>query len=95
MRALLSGGPSSKELWLTWFEPVGHPLPHLPLAAAAGAGHAAHLPEDGAGGPGPVIAPEAPGDPRDEVWDAAQRQLVTEGRMPNSVRMLWGKRVLT
>ena len=31
----------------------------------------------------------------DEVWDAAQRQLVTEGRMPNSVRMLWGKRVLT
>jgi deoxyribodipyrimidine photo-lyase len=35
------------------------------------------------------------GETGDEVWDAAQRQLVAEGRMPNSVRMLWGKRVLT
>jgi deoxyribodipyrimidine photo-lyase len=30
----------------------------------------------------------------DEVWNAAQRQLVREGRMHNYLRMLWGKKVL-
>lgn len=30
----------------------------------------------------------------DEVWNAAQRQLVAEGRMQNYLRMLWGKKVL-
>jgi deoxyribodipyrimidine photo-lyase len=30
----------------------------------------------------------------DELWNAAQRQLVREGRMPNALRMLWGKKVL-
>jgi deoxyribodipyrimidine photo-lyase len=30
----------------------------------------------------------------DPVWNAAQRQLVVEGRIHNAVRMLWGKRVL-
>lgn len=30
----------------------------------------------------------------DEVWNAAQRQLVREGRMHNYLRMLWGKNVL-
>ncbi|MBS2028894.1 MAG: deoxyribodipyrimidine photolyase [Deltaproteobacteria bacterium] len=30
----------------------------------------------------------------DEVWNAAQRQLVREGRIHNYLRMLWGKRVL-
>jgi len=30
----------------------------------------------------------------DEVWNAAQRQLLTEGRMQNYLRMLWGKKVL-
>ena len=30
----------------------------------------------------------------DEVWNAAQRELVREGRMANYLRMLWGKRVL-
>jgi deoxyribodipyrimidine photo-lyase len=30
----------------------------------------------------------------DELWNAAQRQLVVEGRIHNSLRMLWGKRVL-
>jgi deoxyribodipyrimidine photo-lyase len=30
----------------------------------------------------------------DELWNAAQRQLVREGRLPNYVRMLWGKKVL-
>lgn len=30
----------------------------------------------------------------DEVWNAAQRQLKTEGRMHNYLRMLWGKKVL-
>jgi deoxyribodipyrimidine photo-lyase len=31
----------------------------------------------------------------DPLWNAAQRQLITEGRIHNYVRMLWGKRVLT
>lgn len=30
----------------------------------------------------------------DRLWNAAQRQLVTEGRMHNYLRMLWGKKVL-
>ena len=30
----------------------------------------------------------------DEIWNAAQRQLVTEGRMHNYLRMLWGKKIL-
>lgn len=30
----------------------------------------------------------------DPVWNAAQRQLVTEGRMHNYLRMLWGKKIL-
>lgn len=30
----------------------------------------------------------------DEVWNAAQRQLVQEGRMQSYMRMLWGKKIL-
>jgi len=30
----------------------------------------------------------------DPLWNAAQRQLVQEGRMHNYLRMLWGKRIL-
>ncbi|MFK7736373.1 MAG: deoxyribodipyrimidine photolyase [Pirellulaceae bacterium] len=30
----------------------------------------------------------------DEIWNAAQRQLVTEGRIHNYLRMLWGKKIL-
>jgi deoxyribodipyrimidine photo-lyase len=30
----------------------------------------------------------------DEVWNAAQRQLLLEGRIHNYLRMLWGKRIL-
>ncbi len=30
----------------------------------------------------------------DEVWNAAQRQLVREGRMHNYLRMLWGKNIV-
>ena len=30
----------------------------------------------------------------DQIWNAAQSQLVTEGRMHNYLRMLWGKKVL-
>jgi len=33
-------------------------------------------------------------DTHDELWNAAQRQLVQEGRMHNYLRMLWGKKVL-
>jgi deoxyribodipyrimidine photo-lyase len=30
----------------------------------------------------------------DELWNAAQRELVREGRMHNYLRMLWGKKIL-
>lgn len=30
----------------------------------------------------------------DDLWNAAQRQLVSEGRMHNYLRMLWGKKIL-
>ena len=30
----------------------------------------------------------------DEIWNAAQRELVAEGRMHNYLRMLWGKKIL-
>ncbi len=30
----------------------------------------------------------------DEVWNAAQRQIVREGRIHNYVRMLWGKKII-
>ena len=30
----------------------------------------------------------------DDLWNAAQRQLVVEGRMHNYLRMLWGKKIL-
>jgi deoxyribodipyrimidine photo-lyase len=30
----------------------------------------------------------------DDVWNAAQRQLVAEGRIHNYLRMLWGKKIL-
>lgn len=30
----------------------------------------------------------------DEIWNAAQRQLMTEGRLHNYLRMLWGKKIL-
>ncbi len=31
---------------------------------------------------------------RDPIWNAAQRQLVREGRIHNYLRMLWGKKIL-
>ncbi len=36
----------------------------------------------------------AAGETHDPLWNAAQRQLVSEGRMHNYLRMLWGKKVL-
>jgi deoxyribodipyrimidine photo-lyase len=36
----------------------------------------------------------AAADTYDEIWNAAQRQLVREGRMHNYLRMLWGKKIL-
>ncbi len=36
----------------------------------------------------------AAAETHDPVWNAAQRQLVREGRMHNYLRMLWGKKVL-
>jgi deoxyribodipyrimidine photo-lyase len=34
------------------------------------------------------------GQTHDEIWNAAQRQLVREGRIHNYLRMLWGKKIL-
>ena len=34
------------------------------------------------------------GDTHDELWNAAQNQIVREGRMHNYLRMLWGKKIL-
>ncbi len=34
------------------------------------------------------------GDTHDELWNAAQRELVATGRIHNYLRMLWGKKVL-
>jgi deoxyribodipyrimidine photo-lyase len=31
---------------------------------------------------------------QDQLWNAAQRQLFTEGTIPNYLRMLWGKKIL-
>lgn len=36
----------------------------------------------------------AAGQTGDEVWNAAQRQLLREGRIHNYLRMVWGKRIL-
>jgi deoxyribodipyrimidine photo-lyase len=36
----------------------------------------------------------AAAETHDELWNAAQRQLVTEGRIHNYLRMLWGKKIL-
>jgi deoxyribodipyrimidine photo-lyase len=33
-------------------------------------------------------------DTHDEMWNAAQKQLVREGRLHNYLRMLWGKKIL-
>lgn len=36
----------------------------------------------------------AAAETHDELWNAAQRQLLREGRMHNYLRMLWGKKIL-
>lgn len=43
-----------------------------------------------------LYAPEAleAAETGDPVWNAAQRQLVVEGRLHNYMRMLWGKKIL-
>jgi deoxyribodipyrimidine photo-lyase len=50
-----------------------------------------------AGDPRPAIYPLQElerGRTADPLWNAAQRQLLDEGRIHNALRMLWGKRVL-
>ncbi|HSS02128.1 MAG TPA: deoxyribodipyrimidine photolyase, partial [Kofleriaceae bacterium] len=44
----------------------------------------------------PLYSPEqfAAAETHDPLWNAAQRQLVREGRIHNYLRMLWGKKVL-
>jgi deoxyribodipyrimidine photo-lyase len=34
------------------------------------------------------------GETHDEIWNAAQRELVRDGRMHGYLRMLWGKKIL-
>ncbi|MDW7644419.1 MAG: FAD-binding domain-containing protein [Desulfuromonadales bacterium] len=41
-----------------------------------------------------TLAEFAAGATHDPLWNAAQRQLVREGRMHNYLRMLWGKKIL-
>ena len=36
----------------------------------------------------------AAADTHDELWNAAQRQLLRQGRIHNYMRMLWGKKIL-
>ena len=36
----------------------------------------------------------AKAETHDEIWNAAQRQLVRDGRIHNYLRMLWGKKIL-
>ena len=53
--------------------------------------------EEHAGDPRPTLYSRAElegAETHDELWNAAQRQLVREGRMHNYLRMLWGKKVL-
>jgi deoxyribodipyrimidine photo-lyase len=40
------------------------------------------------------LAALAGADTHDPLWNAAQRQLVREGRLHNYLRMLWGKKIL-
>lgn len=40
------------------------------------------------------VAQLAAAETHDEIWNAAQRQLGTEGRLHNYMRMLWGKKIL-
>ena len=40
------------------------------------------------------VAQFAASQTHDPLWNAAQRQLVSEGRMHNYLRMLWGKKIL-
>jgi deoxyribodipyrimidine photo-lyase len=41
-----------------------------------------------------TLAQLADADTGDPVWNAAQRELLTEGRIHNYLRMLWGKKIL-
>lgn len=53
--------------------------------------------QDHAGDPRPQLYTPAQlerAETGDEVWNAAQRQLLREGRIQNYLRMLWGKNVL-
>ncbi|MHC4957679.1 MAG: cryptochrome/DNA photolyase family protein [Planctomycetota bacterium] len=84
---------------VTWREVAANTAAHLP-----GFDRYAKLPEWAR-----TTLGEHAGDPRepcytrvtleaaathDELWNAAQRQLVREGRIHNALRMLWGKNIL-
>ncbi|MFN3432665.1 MAG: deoxyribodipyrimidine photolyase, partial [Candidatus Sericytochromatia bacterium] len=97
------GLPPASEAFIdqlvTWRELGFNAARHLPaydryasLPAWALTTLAAH-----AGDPRPVLydlPTLAAGETHDPLWNAAQRQLVREGRIHNYLRMLWGKKIL-
>lgn len=97
------GLPEDVEAFLdelvTWREVGHHFLHHVPDAAEYDS-----LPpwarttlEAHANDPRPILVPLeelAAGRSPDPLWNAAQLQLVRDGRMHNYLRMLWGKRIL-
>ena len=84
---------------VTWREVGHHFMHHVPDAAEYDTlpAWARKTLEEHANDPRPVlvsIEDLTAGRSPDPLWNAAQRQLVRDGRMHNYLRMLWGKRIL-
>ena len=97
------GLPEDVEAFLdelvTWREVGHHFLHHVPDADCYETlpAWARTTLEEHADDPRPAIVPIdalAAGQSPDPLWNAAQLQLVRDGRMHNYLRMLWGKRIL-
>ncbi|MDD9932978.1 MAG: deoxyribodipyrimidine photolyase [Myxococcales bacterium] len=97
------GAPEDTEAFLdellTWRELALNAAAHLPYYAQYRSlpGWARATLEAHASDPRPAlhgVAQLAAGETGDPVWNAAQRQLRTEGTMHGYLRMLWGKRIL-
>ena len=69
-------------------------LRRVPVTASLGQGDAGET-RKGQSPPTPTRMDEfASAQTHDPLWNAAQRQLVTEGHIHNYLRMLWGKKIL-
>ena len=97
------GLPEDVEAFLdelvTWREVGHHFMHHVPDAATYDSlpAWARKTLEEHADDPRPAIIPIdelAAGRSPDPLWNAAQRQLVRDGRIHNYLRMVWGKRIL-